>query len=156
MLWLTWNMWILLLLAFLGGVVTGWIVRGKSDHAPKPLLDVKPQPASDQPAKEQAGSASETPRPVVEKEGSPPSEQQTDAAPSVEPEQTSSQNADDLTQIKGLGPKAAAKLNEMGVMRFGQIAEWSDGDIARVDEAIQGRGRIERDNWVGQAKMLKG
>ena len=35
MMWLIWNMWILLLLAFIGGVVTGWILHGKSDEAPK-------------------------------------------------------------------------------------------------------------------------
>jgi lipopolysaccharide export system protein LptC len=32
MMWLIWNMWILLLLAFIGGVVTGWILHGKSDE----------------------------------------------------------------------------------------------------------------------------
>lgn len=61
---------------------------------------------------------------------------------------------DDLTRIKGLGPKAAAALADGGVTRFGQIAAWSDADIASWDEKINGRGRITRDDWVGQAKTL--
>lgn len=61
---------------------------------------------------------------------------------------------DDLTRIKGLGPKAAAALADGGVTRFAQIAAWSDADIASWDEKINGRGRITRDDWVGQAKTL--
>jgi len=62
--------------------------------------------------------------------------------------------ADDLTRIKGLGPKAAAALVEGGVTRFAQIADWSESDVADWDARINGRGRITRDNWVGQAKDL--
>ena len=61
---------------------------------------------------------------------------------------------DDLTRIKGLGPKAAAALAEGGVTSFAQIAAWSEADIASWDAKINGRGRITRDDWVGQAKTL--
>jgi len=63
--------------------------------------------------------------------------------------------ADDLKRIKGLGPKLVKILAEQGITRFDQIAAWSDSDIARVDATL-GRfaGRIERDNWVEQAKLL--
>lgn len=62
---------------------------------------------------------------------------------------------DDLTRIKGLGPKIVALLAEQGVTRFDQIAGWSEADITRVDAAL-GRfaGRITRDQWVEQAKLL--
>jgi predicted flap endonuclease-1-like 5' DNA nuclease len=63
--------------------------------------------------------------------------------------------ADDLTRIKGLGPKLAALLGELGVTSFAQIAGWDDAEVARIDAQL-GRfaGRITRDQWVAQAKLL--
>ena len=62
---------------------------------------------------------------------------------------------DDLTRIKGLGPKLAATLREQGVTGFAQIAAWSDADIDRIDAGLgRFQGRIRRDDWVGQAKLL--
>lgn len=62
---------------------------------------------------------------------------------------------DDLTRIKGVGPKLCDVLVSLGVTRFDQIAGWSDEDIDRIDARL-GRfeGRIRRDNWVEQAKLL--
>lgn len=62
---------------------------------------------------------------------------------------------DDLKRIKGLGPKLVTILAEQGITRFAQIAAWSDADVARIDATL-GRfaGRIERDQWVEQAKLL--
>ncbi len=62
----------------------------------------------------------------------------------------------DLTRIKGLGPKLAARLQELGVTSIGQIAAWSDADVARIDAEL-GRfsGRIERDDWRAQARLLE-
>lgn len=65
------------------------------------------------------------------------------------------EEADDLTRIKGLGPKLAATLGELGVTRFDQIAAWSDADIDRIDAQLgRFQGRIQRDGWVDQAKLL--
>ncbi|BDI61671.1 hypothetical protein [Qipengyuania nanhaisediminis] len=63
--------------------------------------------------------------------------------------------ADDLSRIKGVGPKLVAMLHQHGITRFEQIASWSDDDIARIDATL-GRfsGRIERDHWVEQARLL--
>lgn len=62
---------------------------------------------------------------------------------------------DDLTRIKGVGPKLVALLNTLGVTNFRQIAEWSEADIDRIDAQL-GRfeGRIRRDDWVAQAQFL--
>lgn len=62
---------------------------------------------------------------------------------------------DDLGRIKGIGPKLVALLGELGVSSFAQIAAWTDGDVERID-AQMGRfkGRITRDQWVEQAKLL--
>ena len=63
--------------------------------------------------------------------------------------------ADDLTRIKGVGPKLRDMLNGMGIWHFHQIAGWSDAELAWVDENLEGfKGRARRDDWVGQAKDL--
>jgi len=62
--------------------------------------------------------------------------------------------ADNLTQIKGLSAELAERLGGLGVIKFEQIANFSDDDIANVDEALALEGRIEKDDWVGQAQRL--
>ena len=74
-------------------------------------------------------------------------------APALAPAPTPA--GDDLTRIKGLGPKIVAILAQQGVTRFDQIAAWDAQDVARIDATL-GRfaGRISRDQWVEQAKLL--
>ncbi|GGG61872.1 hypothetical protein GCM10011415_05050 [Salipiger pallidus] len=63
--------------------------------------------------------------------------------------------ADDLKQIKGIGPKLEELCHELGFYHFDQIAGWTDAEVAWVDENLQGfRGRVTRDEWVSQAKAL--
>jgi len=62
--------------------------------------------------------------------------------------------ADDLTRIDGVAEVLAGKLNALGIIQFEQIANFSDEDIARVDEVLDFKGRIEREDWIGQAKAL--
>lgn len=63
--------------------------------------------------------------------------------------------ADDLTRLKGVGPKLAAQLNALGVTSFAQIASWNEADIDRIDDQLgRFKGRIRRDNWIEQAKLL--
>jgi predicted flap endonuclease-1-like 5' DNA nuclease len=66
------------------------------------------------------------------------------------------QTADDLTRIKGIGPAIAKKLKAMDVRSFEQIAGWGKADIDKVNEALRFKGRIQREDWVGQAKALAG
>lgn len=62
---------------------------------------------------------------------------------------------DDLTRINGIGPFIEQKLNEQGIYTYAQISEWDAADISQITEAIgYFPGRIERDNWVGQALEL--
>lgn len=64
-------------------------------------------------------------------------------------------SGDDLTRIKGVGPKLRDLLASLGVTRFEQVAGWSEADIDRIDAQLgQFEGRIRRDNWVEQAKLL--
>lgn len=76
-------------------------------------------------------------------------------APVVAPD--ASADADDLTRIKGIGPKLRTRLGELGVTRFEQIAGWTEADIARIDASLGSfAGRPTRDNWVEQARLLSG
>jgi F-type H+-transporting ATPase subunit gamma len=54
--------------------------------------------------------------------------------------------------IDGIGPVIERKLHEMGITTFKQIATWTPDEIARVGEQLNFKGRIEREDWVGQAK----
>ncbi|MFC3705894.1 NADH-quinone oxidoreductase subunit NuoE [Devosia honganensis] len=109
------------------------------------------------PAEGGASTAVKKSRPVVKAEKANPSEVTPNAEkggqlrPLFErPEGT----ADDLKLISGIGPVIERKLNELGITRFDQIAGFKKADIARVDDALDFRGRIERDDWVRQAKAL--
>ena len=63
--------------------------------------------------------------------------------------------ADDLKLIVGIGPKLEALCNRLGFFHFDQIANWTPGEIAWVDENLEGfKGRVTRDKWVVQAKIL--
>lgn len=65
------------------------------------------------------------------------------------------EGGDDLTRIKGLGPKLSGQLHALGVTRFAQIAAWDDAEIDRIDGQLgRFQGRIRRDDWVAQAKLL--
>ena len=63
-------------------------------------------------------------------------------------------DADDLTRLSGVGPKLQEKLNANGVYHFWQIAEWTDEEVAHMDEQLSFKGRITREDWIGQAKKL--
>ncbi|TVV76357.1 hypothetical protein FOY91_04720 [Sphingomonas solaris] len=63
--------------------------------------------------------------------------------------------ADPLTQIKGLGPKAQAQLNTLGIHRYDQLAALDEAQVATVDAGMGTfRGRILKDQWVDQARHL--
>ncbi|MEO0719236.1 MAG: 50S ribosomal protein L21 [Pseudomonadota bacterium] len=62
--------------------------------------------------------------------------------------------ADDLTKISGVGPGLSKKLNDNGVFHFWQIAEWGPSEVAFMDDQLSFKGRIDRDNWIEQAKGL--
>jgi len=62
--------------------------------------------------------------------------------------------ADDVSLIGGVGPKLKEKLNGYGVTSLKEIAAMSDADVARMDEALDLKGRATRDEWVEQAREL--
>lgn len=63
--------------------------------------------------------------------------------------------ADDLKLIKGVGPKMEKLCNKLGFYHFDQIAAWTPDEVAWVDANLEGfKGRVSRDAWVAQAKTL--
>ncbi len=61
---------------------------------------------------------------------------------------------DDVKLIGGVGPALEKKLAGLGVTSLSQIAAWTAEDIERVDGELNFKGRIEREEWVEQAKEL--
>ena len=63
--------------------------------------------------------------------------------------------SDDLMQLKGVGPKLAARLNQLGIVRFAQIADLSPSEATALDAELGAfAGRLERDRWIEQARYL--
>jgi len=63
--------------------------------------------------------------------------------------------ADDLKRIRGVGPKLEELLHSLGIYHFSQISGWGPAEVAWMDSNLEGFfGRVTRDDWVGQAKLL--
>ncbi len=111
--------------------------------------DVIEEPVLDEPVAVEAEAAPA----AAEAEAAPAAAEASDAGVSAlfsAPEG----EADDLKKIGGVGPVLEGKLNALGVTRFDQIAAFTAEDIARIDEALSFKGRIDREDWVGQAKAF--
>lgn len=72
-----------------------------------------------------------------------------------DPDPGNSDGRDDLQKLKGCGPKLAARLNELGITRFAQLAGFCENEIAMLDEKLGPfRGRLARDRFAEQAAFL--
>lgn len=137
--------------------------------APRP--DATKAPAATAPAA--AASHGDAPSPPEEAAESEPSEDEAagtagaaaepdaaraDAAAQSEPDRLDAPRdgqPDDLKRIQGIGPKIEEQLNGMGIFHLEQIAAWGPSEVAWMDEHLEDfRGRVSRDDWVGQAQRL--
>ena len=67
----------------------------------------------------------------------------------------SASEADDLQEIKGIGPFIAEKLNALGIYKFSQLANMTSEIEDEVNVAIEFfPGRVKRDEWTKQAREL--
>ncbi|MEM9268572.1 MAG: 50S ribosomal protein L21 [Pseudomonadota bacterium] len=106
-----------------------------------------PAPKPKAAPKKKAEPKAEAPAPAAEE----------DAAPGTQPANLLTEakgEADDLKKISGVGPKLEGTLNSIGVYHFWQIAEWGPDEIAFMDDKLSFKGRIERDDWIAQAKTF--
>lgn len=127
--------------------------RKKRKIAPEIKADAKPAPApvrklaaervstSDTVSKATNGaSKSAKPKPVRKRAATPKAAKRATGP------------AQDLTLIKGIGPKLQEKLNAEGITRFEHLASLTKAGVAYLDDKLNGNGRITRDEWVKQAK----
>jgi len=69
--------------------------------------------------------------------------------------QPAAEQGDDLSKIKGIGPKLRTLLNQLGITRYDQIAAMTPADLAALDGRLGAfAGRPVRDSWVEQARLL--
>ncbi len=125
--------------------------------APETVAEAPAAEAVPEPAAEAAPEPEAAPAPAAEPE----------AAPDALPEVTLTEDKfvkldgprgeqDDLKKISGVGPVLEQKLNDMGIFHYWQIAAFTPEDITEVDDGLNFKGRIERDDWLKQAKDLVG
>jgi len=100
--------------------------------------------AEAKPAKAKTAAKAETAAPAAEAKAAAPKKAAKPAADFT----------DDIKLIGGVGPALEKKLIAAGVTSLTQIAAWKKADIAKFDEELDLRGRVERDEWVAQAKDL--
>jgi predicted flap endonuclease-1-like 5' DNA nuclease len=90
---------------------------------------------------------------IREKEDAQPPQEEA-AIDQPAPVSTPTGAEDDLKRIRGIGVLIEKRLNGLGIARYEQIANWTSGDIDRVSRVLGFKGRIERESWVEQARIL--
>ena len=101
---------------------------------------------SAKPAKKAAAKKDEEKKAPAKKAEKPAAKKETAKASSGE--------GDDLSLLSGVGPVLEKKLREAGITTFKQIAELTPEQAKELDEKLDLRGRIEREEWIEQAKEL--
>ncbi len=61
---------------------------------------------------------------------------------------------DDVKLIKGVAKVLEGRLHELGIFTFKEITTWNDEDMDRIDDSLGFEGRIQRDDWQGQARQF--
>lgn len=116
------------------------------------------EPAKAEPAAAPAAvlpSSPAKPKPTAKpKAAKPKASTATKATPAKPTVAAAPAKLDDLKLIVGIGPVNERKLNAIGVNRFAHIAAWSPKDEAEIGQKLEFPGRIEREEWVRQAKAL--
>ena len=102
-------------------------------------------------AKDAAPKAKAAPK----KAAAPKAEAKTEAPKAAPKKAAAKAGNDDLTQLDGVGPAFAKKLNEAGVTSFAQIAAWTEADLDSLNETVSGlKAKAEANNWIEAAKSL--
>jgi predicted flap endonuclease-1-like 5' DNA nuclease len=127
--------------------------RGEAAPSPRPvkLADAIQEHAAERSARADIGSLRSVRAEVYQNPEPGPEAAQRVAAQNKVPR---SGPRDDLKRIRGIGVLIENRLNAMGVTAYEQIANWTAADIERVSQSLDFKGRIERENWVEQARIL--
>ncbi|MEM6760525.1 MAG: hypothetical protein AAF601_13700 [Pseudomonadota bacterium] len=133
-------------------------------YGAKPASAAAPAPATAAPAPKAAAPAAKETKAELKPAADPAAPAEA-AAPAPAAEGDGSKPAlldgprdggpDDLKLIKGVGPGLEKELHSKGVYHFDQIAAWTADEVAWADQhLVRFKGRVSRDSWVDQAKIL--
>lgn len=152
-------------LLVIAGIVWGSRLKRRRKQADREIAElnaeIAEQPTAAPPSPATAEPAMRTPAPAPDGSPAEPAAaapfdvDPADAAP-VPSVTTIDGPADgSVTQLKGLGPKVAARLAELGVTTVGQLAALDDPAAAALDAQLGSfAGRLGRDRWRDQARLL--
>jgi len=140
---------IALVVLVLAIMLWGLAARRKAPPSPRPAepyVASRERPYVKPPPKEGAGLADEAAHATTDVAG---------AVLGVAVEHAPTGPADDLQLLKGVGPKFVARLNELGITRFDQLAGLNPNEAAHLDERMGPfQGRVARDRVIEQADYL--
>jgi predicted flap endonuclease-1-like 5' DNA nuclease len=169
MLYLFIQTWIWILAAGFFGLFIGWLIWGRSVHK-KSLSYERSEKASQEQSHNYEGAES-TNREDIAVTGDDLNEtadryREPPSTPTIfndepkadeRPDTLSSPQGepDDLKRIRGIGPVIEKKLYDVGIFHFHQIAAFSDQNIRWIDNNLAFPGRVNREQWVSQAKLLE-
>ncbi|NNF78851.1 MAG: 50S ribosomal protein L21 [Rhizobiales bacterium] len=108
-------------------------------------------PAKKAAAKKPEAKKDDTPAAEAKKDDKPAAAEKKPAAKKAKAEEA---GTDDISKISGVGPVLVKKLSDLGYTSLQQIADMTPEQVAEVDEALSFKGRIEREEWIEQAKEL--
>lgn len=163
-----------LLAAFLIGSILGYLIRcmffrpkvakaatpAPVTISPKPTAEASIAKAAPVTATPKATSKPTPPKPAIAKPAAPKVTKSISATTAQSDDKPiglsgpRNGNKDDLKRIKGIGVKIEDTLNGLGIYHFDQVADWSSETIEWVNGFLSFKGRIQREEWISQAKDL--
>jgi predicted flap endonuclease-1-like 5' DNA nuclease len=160
---LTLELLLWMLLAFLIGCILGCLFRklfgGEAETAAAPAAAATATAATAAAAAAKPHApAPAAPKPAAPKPAAPmPAAQPVSSGKPSRPKGLAaarSGKSDNLQMISGVGPKLEKTLHGLGFFHFDQIANWTRDEVEWVDEHLRFKGRIDREEWIPQCKLL--
>ncbi len=129
---------------------TGFMSASMIERAANPGMPSSEKAAA---AAERASQPKKVAKPAAKKAAPKAAAEEKAPAKKAAPKKTAAKTdgADDLTRISGVGPVMVKKLHANGVTTFAQIAAWTPEEVAAMDDVLNFKGRIDRDEWLKQA-----
>ncbi len=140
----------------IASALLAWVLSwGLCSELPAPTTIAAASPAAPEPAPEPAPAPAAAPMSAPEPVETAPAEAVVEQTKPTTLDAPRDGGADDLKKIKGVGEKLETLLHSLGFYHFDQVASWTAAEVAWVDENLEGfKGRVTRDDWVAQAKIL--
>ncbi|MER9403009.1 proton-conducting membrane transporter [Mesorhizobium caraganae] len=129
----------------------------KSAPAAKPAAPAKPAAAKPAAAKPVAAKSAAKPaasKPAAAKASAAPKPAAAKLAAAPKKDAPTAAKADNLRRLIGIGPVNDKLLKGLGVTTYAQIAAWTAADVKRIEDTLNFDGRIAREKWIEQAKLL--